>query len=114
GSYYKGNKPGTDALGQLNDVASWLSLRIGPLDFFNLSILAAFCYQRVDLPNGPKGFGFVLSGKGGTNLGIGKIQIYFEFSLICGIWRNESTASGFLLKFVLGLRIKVFWVFTVG
>jgi len=114
GSLYAGNKPGTFAIGQLNDQATWLSFRFDASAFINIKVLVALCVQLVDMPDGPRGFGLVISGMGGANFGIGKVQVYFAFGLIAGVWRNESKVSGFVIWIEAGLRIKVFWVFNFG
>lgn len=114
GSLYAGNKPGTFAIGQLNDQATWLTLQLSVKSFIEMGLKVAFCIQLVDMPDGPRGFGLVISSKGGANFGIGRTQIYATFGLMAGVWYNESSVRGFIIWIEAGIRIKVFGVFNFG
>lgn len=114
GNLYLGNKPGTFALGQLSDQNTWFGFRMKQGGFFKLEIIAAICIQYVDREEGPKGFGGLISAKGGANFGVGKAEFYLNFVLIAGIWKNESSASGLIMVFEAGFRIKLFRVFRFG
>ena len=114
GTLYIGNRPGTIAIGQLNDPTTWLSLHFKSGGLFKAEVLVAYCLQMVDAPQGPFGSGVIVSLKGGGSFGIGKVQVYGSFGFILGAWRNESTAMGLLAWLELGFRIKVFWVFNFG
>ncbi len=114
GTLYMGNKPNTFALGQLTDQDTWLGFRMKEDRFFKLDIVLAMCIHFVDRPAGPKGFGALVSAKGGASFGIGKASFYFMFLFIAGIWKNESSASGLILLFEAGFRIKLFRVFSFG
>ena len=114
GTLYTGNKPGTFAIGQLNDQTTWLSFKSEISTFVKLGMLVGLCVQVVDAPGGPRGFGFVFSAKGGARFGIGKFQIYAGFGFVAGVWGNESTESGFVAWIEAGVRIKVFWIFNFG
>jgi hypothetical protein len=114
GNLYLGNKPGTFALGQLSDQNSWLGFRLKEDGFFKMELIVAICIQFVDREEGPKGFGGLISAKGGASFGVGKAEFYLTFLLIAGIWKNESSASGLILVFEAGFRIKLFRVFRFG
>jgi hypothetical protein len=114
GTLYIGNRPGTFALGQLNDPTTWLSLRFHSGGFIETDVLVAYCLHMVDAPEGPFGSGVIISLKGGGEFGIGKVQVYGSFGFILGAMRNESKAVGLVAWLELGFRIKVFWVFNFG
>jgi hypothetical protein len=114
GNLYIGNKPGTFALGQLSDQNTWFGFRMKEDRFFKLELIIAICIQFVDREEGPKGFGGLISAKGGVSFGVGKAEFYLNFILIAGIWKNESSASGLIIVFEAGFRIKLFWVFRFG
>ena len=114
GTLYIGNRPGTIALGQLNDQSTWLSLRFQGGGAIETEVLVAYCLHIVDAPEGPYGSGIVASLKAGGRFGVGKVQVYGSFGFILGVWRNESKAMGLLAWLELGFRIKVFWVFNFG
>ncbi len=114
GNLYIGNKPGTFALGQLSDQNTWFGFRMKAGFFFKMELIVAICIQFVDREEGPKGFGGLISAKGSANFGVGKAEYYFNFLLIAGIWKNESSASGLILMFEAGFRIKLFRVFRFG
>jgi hypothetical protein len=114
GNLYIGNKPGTFALGQLSDQNTWFGFRMKEDRFFKMELIVAICIQFVDREEGPKGFGGLISAKGGVSFGVGKAEFYFNLVLIAGIWKNESTASGLIILFEAGFRIKLFRVFRFG
>lgn len=114
GNLYIGNKPGTFALGQLGDQNTWFGFRMKEDRFFKMELVVAICIQFVDREEGPKGFGGLISAKGGVSFGVGKAEFYFNFVLIAGIWKNESSASGLIILFEAGFRIKLFRVFRFG
>jgi hypothetical protein len=114
GTLYIGNRPGTVAVGQLNDQTTWLSLRFQTKGPFETEALVAYCQQYVDSPTGPFGTGLVISVKGAGKFGVGKVEVYGSFGFIMGAWRNESQAFGILATLEMGFRIKVFWVFNFG
>ncbi|MBL8701479.1 MAG: hypothetical protein JNK67_24080 [Alphaproteobacteria bacterium] len=116
GLFYAGNQPDTLAIGQYNDVATWLALRFqiriaGVLD---VSVLAAFCRHRVDRPEGPSVTGILVQAKGQLNLGVGKLQFYATFSWLGGQWRNEAISAGDVFLIEAGIRIRLFRVFNFG
>ena len=82
--------------------------------FFKMELIVAICIQFVDREEGPKGFGGLISAKGGVSFGVGKAEFYLSFVLIAGIWKNESSASGLIIIFEAGFRIKLFRVFRFG
>jgi hypothetical protein len=114
GNLYIGNKPGTFALGQLSDQNTWFGFRMKEDRFFKMELIVAICIQFVDREEGPKGFGGLISAKGGVSFGVGKAEFYLNFVLIAGIWKNESSASGLIILFEAGFRIKLFRVFRFG
>lgn len=114
GSLYLGNKPGTFALGQLSDQNTWLAFRLKQEGFFKLEVIVGMCIQFVDREEGPKGFGGLISAKGGASFGVGKAEFYLNFVLIAGMWKNESSASGLIIVFEAGFKIKLFRVFRFG
>ncbi|OOP57616.1 MAG: hypothetical protein AYP45_02420 [Candidatus Brocadia carolinensis] len=114
GNLYIGNKPGTFALGQLSDQNTWFGFRMKKDGFFKMELIIAICIQFVDREEGPKGFGGLISAKGGVSFGVGKAEFYLNFVLIAGIWKNESSASGLIMVFEAGFRIKLFRVFRFG
>ncbi|MCI0618597.1 hypothetical protein L0244_36935, partial [bacterium] len=114
GNLYIGNKPGTFALGQLSDQNTWFGFRMKEDRFFKMELIVAICIQFVDREEGPKGFGGLISAKGGVSFGVGKAEFYLNFLLIAGIWKNESSASGLIIVFEAGFRIKLFRVFRFG
>ncbi len=116
GLFYMGNQPDTLALGQYNDLATWLALQFqiklgGVID---VSVLAAFCRHRVDRPEGPNVTGVMVQAKGQLKLGVGKLQFYATFSWIGGQWRNEAIAAGDVFLIEAGVRIRLFRVFNFG
>lgn len=114
GNLYIGNKPGTFALGQLSDQNTWFGFKMKEERFFKMELVVAICIQFVDREEGPKGFGGLISAKGGVSFGVGKAEFYLSFVLIAGIWKNESSASGLIILFEAGFRIKLFRVFRFG
>lgn len=114
GNLYIGNKPGTFALGQLGDQNTWFGFRMKEERFFKMDLVVAMCIHFVDRPEGPKGFGGLISAKGGASFGVGKAEFYISFVLIAGIWKNESSSSGLIIVFEAGFRIKLFRVFNFG
>jgi hypothetical protein len=114
GNLYAGNKPSTFALGQINDQSTWLSITLDIQAWIDIEVFFALCLHFVDSPEGPQGMGFIIRVMGGASFGIGKLQIYFTFGMIAGVWRNESNAGGFIVWIEAGIRIKVFWIFTFG
>lgn len=114
GNLYLGNQPGTFALGQLSDQNTWLAFRMKEDRFFKMELILGMCMQFVDKEEGPKGFGALISAKGGVKFGVGKAEFYLNFLLIAGIWKNESSASGLVILFEAGFRIKLFRVFRFG
>ena len=116
GLFYMGNQPDTLALGQYNDLATWLALqfqiRLGGV--IDVSALAAFCRHRVDRPEGPNVTGLMVQAKGQLKLGVGKLQFYATFSWIGGQWRNEAIAAGDVFLIEAGVRIRLFRVFNFG
>jgi hypothetical protein len=114
GNLYIDNKPGTFALGQLSDQNTWFGFRIKEERFFKFELIVALCNQFVDREEWPKGFGGLISAKGGANFGVGKAEFYLNFILIAGIWKNVSSASGLIIIFEAGFRIKLFRVFRFG
>lgn len=114
GNLYIGNQPGTFALGQLSDQNTWLAFRMKEDRFFKMELVLGICIQFIDKAEGPKGFGALVSAKGGVSFGVGKAEFYLNFLLIAGIWKNESSASGLIIVFEAGFRIKLFRVFRFG
>ena len=116
GTFYMTNKPGTIAVGHLNDPSSWLSLHIGgKLWIFELELYAGLCLELVDLPEGPRVLALRASVNGGSRLcKVGGIDFYLTLEAIVGTWRNESNVSGFVVWFEGGINIDVFWVFDFG
>ena len=113
GTLYAGNKPATFALGRLSDQATWLTFSFGA-PFLDTGVVVAYCLEAVDKPEGPCGCGFAITAKGGWSFGLGSIQLYGSFGFMAGLWLNESTSGGFAFWFEIGLRIKIFWIFTFG
>jgi hypothetical protein len=117
GLIYFGNQPDTIAIGQYNDVATWLGVRfqVKVLGKLELSALAAFCRHTVDRPEGPNVTGLLLQAKGQLKLGdLGQLQFYATFSLMTGQWRNEGIAAGTVFLIEAGIRIRLFRVLNVG
>jgi hypothetical protein len=116
GTFYMTNKPGTVAVGHLNDPASWLSLHVGgKVWVFTLEMYSGLCLELVDLPEGPRVVAFRVSVSGGTRLlKVGGVDFYLTLSAIVGVWRNESNVSGLVVWFEGGINIDVFWVFDFG
>ncbi|MCP4002254.1 MAG: hypothetical protein GY727_15195 [Gammaproteobacteria bacterium] len=114
GTLYAGNKPGTFAIGQINDITTWLSFRFKSTKLLKADVFMGGCVHIVSREEGPKAFGIVLTAKGESDFAIGVVKLYSEFGILVGCWRNESTASGFLGWFEAGIRIKVFRVFNFG
>lgn len=116
GLIYFGNQPDTIAIGQYNDVATWLAVQfqVKVLGKLELSALAAFCRHSVDRPEGPRVTGLMLQAKGQLKLGVGQLQFYTTFSLMTGQWRNEGIATGTVFLIEAGIRIRLFRVLNVG
>lgn len=116
GTLYMTNRPGTVAVGHVNDTASWLSLHIGgKVWVFELQLYAGLCLELVDLPEGPRVVAFRVSVTGGSRvLKVGRVDFYLTLQAIVGTWRNESNVSGFIVFFEGGIEISVFWVFDFG
>ena len=116
GTFYMTNKPGTLAVGHLNDPSSWLSLHVGgKVWVFTLEMYAGVCLELVDLPEGPQVVAFRVSVNGGTRfLKVGGLDFYLTLAAIVGVWRNESNVSGLVVWFEGGINIDVFWVFDFG
>jgi hypothetical protein len=116
GTFYMTNKPGTVAVGHVNDPSSWLSLHIGgKVWVFELELYAGLCLELIDLPEGPRVIAMRVSVNGGTRLlKVGGIDFYLTLEAIVGTWRNESNVSGFVVWFEGGINIDVFWVFDFG
>jgi len=114
GTIFAGNDPGMFAIGQLTDQASWLTLSVDKsLLGLKGRLSVAFCLQ-VTAGDGPRGVGLAVTAAAGGSLGIGKVQLYAAFGLLAGVWGNEASSSGFIAWAEVGLRIKVFWVFSFG
>ena len=116
GTLYATNKPGTVAIGHIDDPSSWFALHIvGNLWVFKVELFAGFCLELVDLPEGPRVLGLRVSFSGGSRLcAIGGLDFYLTMELIAGVWRNESQVSGFTLWLEGGIDIDVLWVFQFG
>lgn len=116
GTFYMTNKPGTIAVGHVNDPSSWLSLHVGgKVWVFELELYAGLCMELVDLPEGPRVIALRASVNGGTRLlKVGGIDFYLTLEAMVGTWRNESNVSGFMVWFEGGINIDVFWVFDFG
>ena len=116
GTFYMTNKPGTLAVGHVDDPSSWLSLHIGgKVWVFDLEVYAGICLELIDLPEGPRVLALRTSVNGGTRLlKVGGIDFYLTLEALVGTWRNESNASGFMVWFEGGINIDVFWVFDFG
>ncbi|MEO7276166.1 MAG: hypothetical protein ABI211_29625, partial [Vicinamibacterales bacterium] len=116
GLFYAGNQPDTLAIGQYNDIATWLALQFQIKLFgkLEISVLAAFCRHTVDRPEGPHVTGLLVQAKGQLSLGVGKLQFYTTFSWISGQWRNEAISAGDVFLIEAGVRIRLFRVFNFG
>jgi len=116
GTFYMTNKPGTLAIGHVDDPTSWLSLHVkGDVWLFKLELYAGICLELIDLPEGPRVLALRTNFSGGSRLfSIGGIDFYLTFEAIVGTWRNESNVSGFMVWFEGGITFDVFWVFDFG
>jgi hypothetical protein len=113
GTVFFGNQPWTLAIGQLSDQRSWLGITVSSdLLALNLKFRIALGLQIVD--GGPKGFGVATSFTGGANWGIGKIQVYGSLGFLWGPWKTGSDTSAVHLWLQFGIKMSVFYVFSVG
>ena len=116
GTIYATNQPATIAIGHLNDLSSWLALRVvGNIWIFKVEIFAGVCLELVDVAGGPRVFAIRVAISGGSNLSvIGSIDFMLALQLIVGVWRSESKVSGFVQWLEGSIRINVLWVFRFG
>jgi len=121
GLLFFGNKPDTLAIGQYNDTATWPSIRLNFTRFWKLEVFVGFCYHRVDAADALdpttesiRVYGLIVSGKGSVKFGIGTFKIYFTLSWVSGQWRNEAIATGKIIVFEAGIRIRLFGCFNFG
>jgi hypothetical protein len=116
GQIYATNKPGTLAIGHINDTSSWLALRIsGDVWVFRVEMFAGICLEVVEGDAGPRVFGLRVAVTGGSRfLGIGGIDFHLSLVLTAGVWRTESKVSGFVAYFDAGAHFDVFFVFDFG
>ena len=112
GTLYVGNKPWTFAIGQLADQSTWLSLRIDFDKWISAKFVVGVAVQFVE--GGPKGFGFIVFLKGGTQWGIGRFSLWGTLGLIVGTWKTGSQTSGLEFWIGLGFKINLFFVFSFG
>jgi hypothetical protein len=110
GSFYFSTDPTTIAVGRLADQNTWLGVR-AEQQFLGSSqlLLAALCYEKVDLPEGPHGFGFVVRIQGGFPVGdIAELTMYGGAGLVVACFGTGSvdySLTGFLET---GIRIVLF------
>lgn len=114
GTIFAGNDPGTFAIGQLADQASWLTFAANK-SIIGLSarVSLGFCLQISASPH-PRGFGFVATAAAKGSLGIGRVELYASLGVLVGTWGNTAGSSGILIWAEVALRIKVFYVFSFG
>ncbi|TKB88127.1 MAG: hypothetical protein E8D43_00400 [Nitrospira sp.] len=110
-----GNKPGTFALGRLNDVESWagLSIKLDLLDgVLKIEILIAVCVEWVEDVRG--GFGLIVRGEVGADFGVFSITGYAGFQLTA-TWLLTGTGDSAVRALAeLGLRINVLRILQFG
>lgn len=91
GTLFIGNKPGTFALGRLDDQQSWLTLlfELNLAGVVRIYITVALCIEMVE--GGPEGFALVFRIEGGVDLGFIAIEAYAGIRLLI---RSLDTGSG--------------------
>ena len=116
GTFYATNQPATFAIGRLNDVSSWLALRIrGDIWVFRVQMFIGACLEIVDVPDGTRVLAFRSELSGGTKrCAIGSIDFSLAMQLQIGVWRSESRVAGFIQWLEGSIRINVLYVFRFG
>ena len=116
GTFYATNQPATFAIGRLNDVSSWLALRIkGDIWVFKVQMFIGACLEIVDVPDGTRVLAFRAELSGGTKrCAIGSIDFSLAMQLQIGVWRSESRVAGFIQWLEGSIRINVLYVFRFG
>jgi len=114
GTLFIGNKPGTFAIGRLDDQKSWLMVQ-WDWDLFEVVktyAFAAFCLELV--AGGNKGVGFSLRAEGGIDAGFFGIYYYAGVTIV---YRNFTTGSSDwagLITADIGGYVKLFWAIRFG
>lgn len=116
GTVYATNQPATFAIGRLDDVSSWLALRVkGDLWVFKVQLFVGACLEIVDVPDGTRVIAFRAEVSGGTKrCAIGSIDFSLAMQLQLGVWRSESRVAGFAQWLEGSIRINVLYVFRFG
>ena len=116
GSLFISTDPTTFAIGRLADQNTWLGIRAEQsfLDSPQL-LLAALCYEKVDLPEGPHGFGFVVRVQGGFSVvKIAVFTIHAGLGLVVA-WFGTGSVDHSLTFFVeAGIRVVLFGFLRFG
>ena len=83
GTVYATNQPATFAIGRLDDVSSWLALRVkGDLWVFKVQLFVGACLEIVDVPDGTRVIAFRAEVSGGTKrCAIGSIDFSLAMQL---------------------------------
>ena len=86
GTFYATNQPATFAIGRLDDISSWLALRVkGDLWVFKLQLFIGACLEIVDVPDGTRVMAFRAEFSGGTKrCAIGSIEFSLSMQLSSG------------------------------
>lgn len=109
GSVYLSTDPTTFAVGRLADQRTWLGVRAELTSFGTTQLLfAALCFEKVDRPEGPFGFGFVVGIEGGFTIGVAGISMYAGLGLVVA-WFGTGSVDHSVTFFVeAALRLTLF------
>lgn len=112
GQFFWTNRPSTWAVGFIDDINTWPSLRI-ELPFAEL--FAGGCIHFVDAPGGPRAWGLLFRLRGEFDAGgLGSALFALELGARIGSWRNEAEGTGALAWLEGAIRVEVFDFFRVG
>ncbi|MFF7976901.1 hypothetical protein [Streptomyces sp. NPDC007905] len=109
GTLFICNDPGTVAIGRLADQRTWLGLRFDVgIAGSRMFLLVAACFEYVDRPEGPKGFGLVLRAEGAANYPGARLEFHAAFGVLYATFTTGSSDYAALIFIELGLRIVLF------
>lgn len=110
GTLFISNDPGTFAIGRLADMRTWLSLTFDINLWLRTFIQFGLCFEYVEGPDGPKGFGLVVRLEGGINAGIVRVTYNAGFGVIVMSFQTGSSDYAAAIWIEAGLRIKLWFL----
>jgi hypothetical protein len=106
GTLFISNDPGTVALGRLADQRTWLGLRFDVQFLGQRQLLEfALCFEHIDRPTGPKGFGLLVRIEGAIDLVVAQLEYHAGLGALIATFTTGSTDYAILLYIEVGLRI---------